>query len=317
MIPQNTMGPAGPGAGEIASLSWIVYIIFAAVVLGMWILIGWIALRRRGTLDEHAPVDLNDGHEWILTGGFAIPFCILATVFILGLRTMSAFPIADHGMPTPQIIVTGHQWWWEVEYVGGGPDQHFKTANEIHIPAGKPVDIELMSYDVIHSFWVPKLNGKVDLIPGQPNVVRIQANEPGDYRGQCAEFCGEQHAHMFFHVIAQRPVEYEAWVREQLAPAADPVDDQQKAGQQQFMGQACSLCHAIRGTDAHGVLGPDLTHLASRQGIASDMLANNEANLSAWVTHAQSLKPGAVMPNVTAFTGVQLKQLVAYLKSLH
>lgn len=317
MIPQNTLSPAGPGAGEIATLSWIVYIIFAVVTAGMWILIAWLGFRRKGTLNEHAPVELNDGHEWILTGGFAIPFVILTTIFILGLRSMSAFPIHDHGMPQPQIIITAHQWWWEVEYVGALPNLHFKTANEIHIPAGQPVDIELASADVIHSFWVPKLNGKVDLIPGQPNIVRMKADQPGSYRGQCAEYCGAQHAHMNLHVIAQRPEEYAAWVQTQLTDAPEPVNDQQKAGRDLFMSEACVLCHTIHGTDAHGILGPDLTHVGSRQGIAADMLANNEANLRAWVTHAQSLKPGSLMPNLTQFTGEQLGQLTAYLKSLH
>lgn len=318
MLPQSTLSSAGPASAHITSLSWILYLIFIVVVAIMWGLILLVALHRRGSLREHAPIELNDGHDWVFAGGFLIPFFILATIYILGLKTLSAFPAPGDGpVPHPEIRITGHQWWWEVEYIGRPPDQRFKTADEIHIPVGRPIDIELVTADVIHSFWVPRLNGKVDLIPGQPNVVRFEANQAGTYAGQCAEFCGEQHAHMRVRVIAQRPVEYQAWLESQVAAAAQPVNDQEKAGEQQFMDKACSLCHTIRGTDAHGEVGPDLTHLASRQGIASDMLDNNTANLSGWVTHAQSLKPGAVMPNVTAFNGEQLRNLVSYLQSLH
>lgn len=314
--PQNTLDPAGPAAHNISTLSWIVYMIFLVVAVIMWALLIWVALRRRGTLAEHEPIDVGGGQDWIITGGFAIPFVILITIFVLGLKTLSAFPVHDGGHVTPEIRVTGHRWWWQLDYLGASPDHSFTSANEIHIPVGRPVDIELMSADVIHSFWVPRLHGKEDLIPGQPNAIRIQADQPGIYQGQCAEFCGAQHANMRLVVVAEPEAAYQSWIEGQLNDALQPSNGDQEVGQQLFMGKACALCHTIRGTGAHGQIGPDLTHLADRKGIAANMLANNEANLEAWATHAQSLKPAAEMPNVTDFTGQQARALVAYLQSL-
>jgi cytochrome c oxidase subunit 2 len=315
--PQNMLGPAGPAARDISTLSWIVLGIFSAVAVIMWVLLGWTALRRRGSLSEHEPVDIGGGQNWILTGGFMIPFVILATVFVLGLRTLMAFPVNDGKPDHPDIRVTGHQWWWEVQYLDGTVDRHFTTANEIHIPAGRPVDIELESADVIHSFWVPKLHGKEDLVPGQPNLIRIEADRSGINSGQCAEFCGAQHAHMMLVVVAQPEAEYQAWMAGQVDSSAQPVNGEQALGQQIFLAKPCALCHTIRGTEAHATVGPDLTHLASRQGIAANMLPNNEAILAAWVTHAQALKPASRMPNVTQLSGIQLQSLVAYLQSLN
>jgi len=314
--PQSTLDPAGPAAREISWLSWTVYIMFAVIAIVMWALLVWVSVRRRGTLAEHEPVEAGGGQNWILYGGFAFPFAVLATVFILGLKTLSAFPVHDMNHVHPQIRLIGHQWWWETEYVEGPVDRHFKSANEIHIPVGRPIDIELLSNDVIHSFWIPRLHGKEDLIPGQPNVIRIQADAPGSYPGQCAEFCGAQHANMRLVVVAQTEAQYDAWVAGQLTDAPQPVNGQQMLGQQQFMQRPCELCHTIRGTGAHGMVGPDLTHVASRSGIASNMLANNEANLQAWITHAQSLKPACAMPNITQLSGDQAQALVAYLQSL-
>jgi cytochrome c oxidase subunit 2 len=169
---------------------------------------------------------------------------------------------------------------------------------------------------VIHAFWVPSLHGKVDMIPGHPNFIRIEASHPGNYTGECAEYCGEQHAHMRLLVVAQPEDEYEAWKQGQLKPAAEPTGGDAIAGEQVFLSGPCSMCHEIRGTGAGGRVAPDLTHLASRQMIASDSYPNNTAYLEAWVTHAQSLKPGALMPDLTQFSGIQLRQLVAYLQQL-
>ena len=313
---QSTLDPAGPAAKYISDLSWTVYATFCVVGVIMWVLLAWAATRRRGSFDHHEPVDVEGGHGWIYVGGLAIPFVILATIFVLGLKTMAAFPVHDGGHVHPEIRVTGRQWWWDVEYVNGPIDEHFRTANEIHIPVGRAVDIELLSADVIHSFWVPRLHGKEDLVPGQPHVIRIQADQPGTYAGQCAEYCGAQHAHMMLSVVAQSPSDYETWLAGQLHPAAQPVDDAQMRGQQLFRVKPCALCHTIRGTDSHGTVGPDLTHIGSRQGIASNMLVNNQANLAAWVTHAQALKPASQMPNISQFTGDELLALVAYLQSL-
>jgi cytochrome c oxidase subunit 2 len=217
----------------------------------------------------------------------------------------------------PDIVVIGHQWWWEVHYLAGSPDGEFTTANEIHIPAHRPVGIELRSRDVMHSFWVPGLHGKVDLIPGFPNFIRIEAGSAGNYRGQCAEYCGAQHAHMRLLVVAQEPDEYQAWLRQQRQPASEPTSPDAVAGEQAFLSGPCSLCHQIRGTVAGGTVAPDLTHIASRQNIAGNSFPNNTSYLEAWVTHAQSLKPEALMPDLTQFNGKQLRDLVTYLQQLH
>jgi cytochrome c oxidase subunit 2 len=187
---------------------------------------------------------------------------------------------------------------------------------ELHIPVGKPVDIELETRDVIHSFWIPKLQGKVDLVPGRVNRVRIMADEPGVYRGECAEFCGVQHAHMRIEIVADQPAFYEAWLAAQRAPAREPSDTQLGHGRDVFLSSACALCHTIRGTDAHGLVGPDLTHVGGRARIAGGSLENNTANLEAWIVDAQSLKPGAQMPSLRQLPGADLRALVAYLQSL-
>lgn len=316
--PFSTMSPGGPAADKLAGLGWFVYMLFVGIAIIMWILILWVATRRRGTFEEHAPVVIGGGQNWILIGGFIIPFCVLATVFILGLNTMSAFPL-EGGLSRnhpADIRLVGHQWWWEVHYVKAPLPETVIAANEIHIPAGRPVDIDLTSDDVIHSFFVPTLHGKVDLIPNQMNRIRIEASQPGVYPGRCAEFCGAQHAHMQFMVIAQAPADYEAWLAREVQDGQQPVTAQEQQGKQLVETKACSLCHTIRGTLAQGKVGPDLTHIGSRHTLAAGMLNNNTANLEAWITHAQSLKPEVVMPDLTEFTGPQLQAIVAYLQQL-
>ncbi|HTK29679.1 MAG TPA: cytochrome c oxidase subunit II [Vicinamibacterales bacterium] len=315
---ENMLAPAGPAAGRIAALGWFVLVVFIVVTVVMWALIFWAAARRRGTLLEHLPWDAPGDRRWIVIGGFTIPVIVLSTIFVVMLRSMAAFPMGDGEMSLKpaDVHVTGHQWWWEIEYTEGGVDGHVVTANELHIPTGRPVDIELRAHDVIHSFWVPRLHGKVDLVPGLVNRIRIQADRAGVYPGQCAEYCGPQHAHMMLAVKAEAPDDFEAWLARLRAPAAPPASDDARLGQRLFMNSQCALCHTIRGTGARGLVGPDLTHVGSRMGLAANALPNNRATLSAWVTHAQSLKPYAQMPNVTAFRGDELQQLVAYLQGL-
>jgi cytochrome c oxidase subunit 2 len=313
---ESMLNPAGGAAHRISTLGWIVYITFMAVSLIMWILVAWVAVRRKGTLKEHDPFNAAGGEQWILAGGIIIPLMILTALFILSEDTMAHFPMAQQQDPPPEIVLVGHQWWWEIRYVSGRTDQHFVTANEMHIPVGQPVDIQLRSADVIHTFWIPRIHGKMDLIPGQPNMIRIEADHPGVYRGQCSEYCGAQHANMAMLVIADPPDQYKAWVARQRTDAAQPTTPQAQAGEQVFLSAACAFCHTVRGTDAAGVVAPDLTHLGSRMSLASDTLVNNKANLAAWITHAQSLKPGVEMPNLTEFTGVQLREMVDYLQQL-
>lgn len=319
---QSTFNTHGPAAERISRLSWLMTILFILVTIVMWILLTWAFVKRRGTLSEHAPIDQGGGQAWIAIGGLAIPLIVLTVIFVLGLQLLTAFPI--HGMSghnmqmsmKPSIRIVGHQWWWEVQYLDDDVSRQFTTANEIHIPAGQGVNIELQTRDVMHSFWVPSLHGKVDLIPGRPNYIRIEASSPGEYVGQCAEYCGAQHAHMRLLVVAQIPDEFERWRKHQLEDSNSPATQDEVAGQTAFLSHACVLCHTIRGTSAGGSVAPDLTHLASRRYIAGNSLPNNTAYLEAWATHAQSLKPECQMPDLAVFTGEELRQLVAYLRQL-
>jgi cytochrome c oxidase subunit 2 len=315
---QNTMAPAGPAAARIAVLGWLVLIAFSVATVVMWVLVFWVVRRRAGTLATHLPWDATEDRRWITIGGFTIPVIVLATIFIVMLRTMSAFPMGDHEMPGQRsdIRVVGHQWWWEVQYLDPQPNRQAVTANEIHIPIGRPVDIELGSRDVIHSFWVPRLHGKVDLVPGLLTRIRIQADEAGTYRGQCAEYCGAQHAHMALVVVAEPPAQFAAWLDRLRAPAAQPGGGAAGNGEHVFMSHQCVLCHTIRGTAAQGLVGPDLTHFGRRRGIAANTFANATGPLTAWVTHAQSLKPHTQMPNMATLSGDDVQALVAYLESL-
>jgi cytochrome c oxidase subunit 2 len=323
---ESTFNTHGPAAHRIAGLSWFMAILFLVVTLIMWALFGYAFYRRRGTLTEHAPIDSKGGEMWIAVGGLVIPLMVLTVLFVLGLALLRDFPI--HGMHNagahmqmahsmkPEIRIIGHQWWWEIEYLNDDPSKQFTTANEIHLPTGRPVNIEVETRDVMHSFWVPALHGKVDLIPGQANYIRIIASDPGEYQGQCAEFCGAQHARMRILAIAEEPDEYEAWLEEQRKAAEEPSTDPARMGEQVFLAGPCSMCHQVRGTVAGGRVAPDLTHIGSRRMIAANSYTNNDAYLEAWITHAQSLKPEAQMPNLTQFTGEQLTELVAYLRQL-
>ena len=314
--PRTTLGSSGESAARITHLTWFVYIVFIAVALTMFALLLLILTRRRGSLTEKPTLERNEGETWIFVGGLAIPGAILAIIFFVSIRVLASFPARASEEAAAEIRVTGHQWWWQVEYLGATPDLDVTTANEIHIPAGEPVDIALRSDDVIHSFWVPALHGKVDLIPGLENHVRVEALYPGVYHGQCAQFCGAQHAHMMITVVAQAPSDFRAWLASQRADAAEPVTDQQREGQEVFLSRPCGFCHTIRGTVAGGRVGPDLTHFGSRMELAAGTLPNSDGNLEAWITHAQSIKPGAKMPNLTQFNGEELRAVAAYLDQL-
>jgi cytochrome c oxidase subunit II len=323
---QNTFYPYGTAAREISHLQWFMTILFLVITAIMWILFGYAFYRRRGDLTEHEPIDAGGGESWIAIGGIAIPLVVLTILFVWGLDLLRAFPIHPmHGSShqqemarsmKPDILVVGHQWWWEIHYLNDDPSQEVITANELHLPLGKAVNIRLETRDVMHSFWIPALHGKVDLIPNMSNYVRIQASHLGEYQGQCAEFCGAEHARMRIIAIVQTPDEYQAWLNAQLQPGHEPESDAAKKGEQIFLAGPCAVCHQVRGTVAHGTVAPDLTHIGSRRMIASNYYPNNDAYLEAWITHAQSLKPQCEMPNITNFTGQQLGELIAYLRQL-
>lgn len=323
---QSSFDAHGPAAARISHLEWLMTILFLVITFIMWALFAFAFYRRRGTLAEHEPIEASGGEAWIAIGGLAIPLIVLTVLFVLGLGLLRDFPIHGihganmHGPMArsmkPDILIVGHQWWWEIHYLNDDPSKVVITANELHLPAGKPVNIQLETRDVMHSFWIPALHGKVDLIPGMPNYIRIVASQPGEYTGQCAEFCGEEHSRMRLLAVVQTPNEYKAWLDAQRKPGNEPTTDQAKTGEKLFITGACSNCHEVRGTTAGGRVAPDLTHIGSRQFIAADVYPNNDAYLEAWITHAQSLKPGCLMPNITAYSGPQLQDLIAYLRQL-
>jgi cytochrome c oxidase subunit II len=312
----SVFSPAGPSGRLAATLGTWLFLGFGLVSLVMIVLIAVAATRRRGTLEQHASADVGGGQQWIFIGGFLIPGVVLGALFVLTLRLVDRFPLHDGGHYRPDIRVVGRQWWWEVQYVGKSPDAQVVTANEIHVPLGWPVEIALESRDVIHSLWIPALDGKVDLIPGQVNHIRLDADKPGRFDGQCAEYCGVEHAQMKFGVVVEPLEDYEKWLANEAAPAVTPVDPEALAGKRLFETRACGTCHAVRGTGATARTGPDLTHVASRRGIAAYSLPNSRAYLEAWITHAQSFKPGAQMPDLTQFSGQELQALTRYLEQL-
>jgi cytochrome c oxidase subunit 2 len=308
----NALQPQGPAAGSIANLWWVLFGMGAVVYVLVLAYMGYALMHRRGQAREGGAVaaDERHGQRMIIWAGIVVPLIILGVVFGATVMTLRALSMGDNANANT-VRVTGRQWWWEVHY----PAHGFETANEIHIPVGERVQIVLDSVDVIHSFWVPSLHGKLDMTPGSTTRFWIQADAPGTYRGICAEFCGVQHANMAFAVVAQPAEEYQAWVEAQTQPAAAAVSEEQIRGAELFLNQGCLECHAIRGTDATGDLGPDLTHLASRPWLAAMTVENNRGNLGGWIADPQHIKPGALMP-ATPLTGADLNALIAYLEGL-
>ncbi len=308
----NSLDPGGPVAATIAELWWIMFFLGTAVfllVIGL-MLFGLFRRRDEHTASEHA------GNRWIMIGGIIMPAIILAIVFVFTIRS-SVMAASINGTGTLTIEVTGRRWWWEVNY----PEQQIITANEIHLPAGVPVDLILTSDDVIHSFWVPQLGGKMDLIPGRENRMTIQADETGVYRGECAEFCGLQHARMQFLVIVQHADDFDQWISNQQQPMQPPANDLAIYGQDIFLSAGCVYCHTIRGQDTGDIdrsladPGPDLTHLASRSTIGAGIRQNNRGNLSGWISNPHGIKPGVLMP-ATFLSGEDLQALLAFLETL-
>jgi cytochrome c oxidase subunit II len=306
----STLDSRGPGAARIEGLWWLmlwISIAVMAIVLGFLVFAVVKARRIEAVADHRA----RWGEPFIVVAGVVVPAVILTAVFALSLRDMAALARPDESA-SMTVEVVAHDWWWEARYDGG----RIVTANEIHIPAGQPVRVELTTDDVLHSFWVPQLQAKTDTVPGRTNYTWLEADEPGRYRGQCAEFCGLQHAKMAFFVVAQDADDFEAWLDNESQPAQEPTDASAQAGREVFLNSTCSGCHAIAGTAAASDVGPDLTHLAGRDTIASGVLDNNRTNLEQFITDPQSLKPGVSMPP-TDLTSEDLQALVDYLEQLN
>nr|WP_240975410.1 cytochrome c oxidase subunit II [Paraburkholderia aromaticivorans] len=295
-------------------LGWGLTALCVAVVAIIAVLLVAALVRRRPAAPPRALGKEEGGMGWIYIGVGVSTLALLVSLFYT-LVTLQA--VAQPSLsPGLSITVTAYDWWWKIDYGDDSdPAGHFVTANEIHIPVGVPVRIGLRSADVIHAFWVPRLAGKTQAIPGQVNTQWIQADAPGVYHGQCTQFCGAQHAHMAFDVVAQPQADFDAWRGAQLRRAAFPADGQVQTGQKIFMDR-CAGCHAVRGSDAAGVQAPDLTHVGSRGQLAAGTLTNTSEHLLDWVQHAQQIKPDSLMPSIT-LTVQEAAALSAYLATLH
>jgi cytochrome c oxidase subunit 2 len=309
---QSTLHGESDQTRKIIHLWWGMLVAAGVVFAGALLMLA-IAWRRRTR--EGLPVVGED--EDVSTGlvvgfGIVIPVaCLVALFFIADIGVVNATSSPKPGQTKLNVSVVGHQWFWEVRY----PGTNAVTANEIHIPVKTPVNVRLTSADVVHSFWVPELNKKVDMLPGHPNSIELYADHVGVYRGQCAEFCGLQHAHMAMAVYADPPARFKAWLANMSKPLAPPASPQARTGEQVFLTQQCESCHTIRGTSARGRIGPDLTHLQTRRTLAALTIPNTKGYLGAWVDDPQHFKPGNRMPGL-GLSGPQLQQLVAFLEGL-
>jgi cytochrome c oxidase subunit 2 len=311
---QSVLDPQSSQASHLANLFWF----FTGVSVLIWIAVitalVFVLLRR-----DRIPAQVGDGvilpqrKTAVVTGLVVLTALILV---VLGLMSFYATRgITWHNTHTLTLKITAQQWWWQVEYQNEDASQTVTTANEIHIPVGRPVTLELDSADVIHSFWVPTLMGKQDMIPGRKNFITLEAKRPGLYRGQCAEFCGLEHAKMAFLVFAQPQAQFDAWRRHQLEAAKTPGAPQRRRGMELFVHGPCASCHTVAGTDAAGQVGPDLTHVGGRAMIAAGLLHNNTENMNRWLADPQEVKPGSNMPEVP-LSADDRAALVAYLEGL-
>jgi cytochrome c oxidase subunit 2 len=317
----SVLNPSGPAAGALSQPTWMFVSVCGVIfVLVTACLLAAIQRGRHRAAAEGVAPRLQHGPErgrWRIVTSALIASALVLSVFVAFSYATDRSLIALQTEPTVKVKLTAHQWWWEIRYDDPSAARSFTTANELHLPLNEPVRIEVTSPDVIHSLWLPNLNGKQDVIPGRSNGLWVTVTKAGTWLGRCAEFCGPQHANMQILVVAEPRGEFEAWQTAQASPSVSPETDQQKRGQAVFASGPCALCHVIRGSPASGysATAPDLTHLASRQTIGAGTLANTKANLGGWILDPQSLKPGVRMP-VNALPPDQFQDLLAYLESL-
>jgi cytochrome c oxidase subunit II len=316
----SVLDPASDQAHDISQLWWIFFYVTATLylVVVVLMLIGSLRRREQATVTDAPVQPLHRPQERritaVVSAGIGVTIVILLTLMVADFSTgRAAHALEDPNALVIQII--GHRWWWEVRYKDPIPGNMLVTANELHVPVGKPVKLELNSTDVIHSFWAPNFNGKKDAIPGHPSTNWIRATRPGEYRGQCAEYCGYQHAHMRFLVVAESQQQFDAWRQQASQPAPPPATDAQRIGQQLFLNGTCAMCHTIGGTKASATVGPNLTHVASRKLLGAASFENTPELLRRWIVDPQHFKPGVLMPQQTLRPD-EVEALATYLGSL-
>jgi cytochrome c oxidase subunit II len=324
--PENWLDPAGPAADTAATIWWILFGLGTAVYVVVMVLVV-LAFRRGRRREDHDPalVDGSAGAEegrvpWrlVLFGGIVGPAVVLLALNLITAPLSAA--MGDRGasaagadLETGEVVidVVAEKFWWRVHY----PDQGVVTANEIHIPTGEAVRLRISSADVVHSFWIPRLAGKIDATPGHTTELVLETDEPGRYRGRCTEYCGLAHAQMIVFVVAEEPDDFDRWIEHQREPQPQPEDPRIEEGRQVFFGSSCVYCHTVAGHGPPNTIGPDLTHLASRETIAGGILPNDRAHLGGWIIDPQAQKPGNLMPG-TQIAGDELAALIDYLESL-
>jgi cytochrome c oxidase subunit II len=325
---QSALDPAGSNAESIAKLWWLFFYTCSGVfILVIFALVLAVLKGRKARLPAipdslsgaipvlEPPPNAEQKRSNVIKAAVGATVVILFVFLVASFITGRAISPARADQQTLMIEVTGQQWWWQARYIDSNPSNVFTTANEIHIPVGRPVLLTLSAHDVIHSFWVPNLAGKKDLIPGKNSSILFKADRPGTFRGQCAEYCGLQHARMALYIIAEPPEKFAEWLNAQRQPAASPSTESEKKGQQVFMTSPCIMCHTIQGTSANAMVGPDLTHLASRFTIAAATVPNTRGHLGGWVIDSQTIKPGNHMPP-NNLNSEELQSLLDYLQSL-
>jgi cytochrome c oxidase subunit 2 len=305
--PQSALVTAGRDADRIADL----FTVMAVGAMIVWAAVVVIAVYTIRVRESHSQRAAN---LLIIGGGVAGPTVVLGALIAYGM------PMVPTVLTVPpegglSIHVTAKQWWWRIEY--STPAGRIETANELRLPVGQRVELQLASPDVIHSFWVPSLAGKMDMIPGRRTRLALEPTQAGIFRGACAEYCGASHARMAFSVVVMEPREFRAWLDAQAQPAASPQDDSAVRGEAAFMSNGCTACHTVRGTPAAGRIGPDLTHVGSRRRIAAEALPNEPEALVRWIGQTDRIKPGVHMPAFRALGADELSALAAYLSSLH
>jgi cytochrome c oxidase subunit II len=303
---QSTLAPAAANAAISYELGLLLYLTLGFVFLLVMALTAYAMFSRARPGDDRI---------WIIGGGLLLPVAVLSVIFAQSLRVTDETGAHPRGT-TLRVHAIGRQWWWEIRYEMPNSDAVAILANELRLPVGQPVEIVLTTNDVIHSFWVPSLAGKVDMIPGRRHMLVLTAAKPGVYRGQCAEYCGLQHALMAFFVVAQPATEFRQWLAHQARPALEPADPFLARGRQLFFAAECDDCHTIRGTAADGDDGPDLTHVGSRLSLGGGILDNHPGTMAGWIAGTQDLKPGVFMPSMNVFAGEDLRAVAAYLSSL-
>ena len=314
---QSVLSPAGKAAQTIAGMSWVLIIGAALIFIGVMALLAW-------SFRPAAAKRAVSTRTWIVGGGLIFPALVLLCLMVWSHARTPGW--LEKPPPGALIVgITAHLWWWEVRYQDPLTGREVTLANELHLPVGRPVWLGLTSRDVIHSFWVPALAGKIDMVPGRVNHLLVEATQAGVYRGQCAEFCGAQHARMALHVVARPKAQFDAWLAAQAKPvvalatpalAVSGATAQLALGQQVFMAQRCNACHTVRGVAEEGRLGPDLTHVGSRLYLGAGTLRNQPGSIAHWVAETQTIKPGARMPSSTDIEPAQLHALGLWLESL-